>query len=444
MCCYDRSSPTLTDCTISSNTASYEAGGVFCDYYSSPTLVKCTISGNRAPEYGGGVYCNHSSGPTLINCIIRQNSTSSGRGGGVFCDYSSSPALTSCAISGNSAGVHGGGVYCSYSSPTLTNCTISGNRAGYYGGGVCAGAASPKLINCTISGNTAASGGGVRCDSSSPTLTNCILWADTPQEIFVSSAIPVVTYCDVQGGYAGTGNLNLDPLFVNAAAGDYHLGPLSPCIDAGDPASDFSLEPEPDGGRINMGAYGNTPEAETKGWIYIQGYNIVSKTRIGRTLFQYDLTITAHNASSQGVTNLVATLLAVPSNVQIASGTVNVGSVPAGATVVSPGTFTIQVDRSVVLSPLPIGWRVTYSAGLSGEFTTLLELNPRLPGDMNCDGIVNFDDINPFVLALADAAAYYAQYPDCAYENADINGDTYVNFDDINPFVACLVNGGCP
>jgi hypothetical protein len=115
----------------------------------------------------------------------------------------------------------------------------------------------------------------------------------------VASGTAGVTYSDVQGGYAGTADLNLDPLFVNAAAGDYHLGPLSPCIDAGKPTSDFSLEPEPDGGRINMGAYGNTAEAETKGWIYIDAYHIVRKTRVGRTLFEYDLTTTVRNASAQ-------------------------------------------------------------------------------------------------------------------------------------------------
>jgi hypothetical protein len=64
---------------------------------------------------------------------------------------------------------------------------------------------------------------------------------------------------------------------------------------------------------------------------------------------------------------------------------------------------------------------------------------PRHPGDLNCDGSVNFDDINPFVLALTGAGGYYAAYPDCAYENADCNGDGAVDFDDINPFVALLV-----
>ncbi|MEW6250696.1 MAG: S8 family serine peptidase [Planctomycetota bacterium] len=61
-------------------------------------------------------------------------------------------------------------------------------------------------------------------------------------------------------------------------------------------------------------------------------------------------------------------------------------------------------------------------------------------GDMNCDGVVNFDDINPFVLALTDPAGYAVAYPNCNIMNGDINGDGVVNFDDINPFVAILTN----
>lgn len=56
-------------------------------------------------------------------------------------------------------------------------------------------------------------------------------------------------------------------------------------------------------------------------------------------------------------------------------------------------------------------------------------------GDLNCDGVVDFDDINPFVIALSGEAAYYAAYPDCNWYNADCNEDGAVDFDDINPFV---------
>jgi len=74
----------------------------------------------------------------------------------------------------------------------------------------------------------------------------------------------------------GTGDISKDPLFVDPNNGDFHLksqagrwngtdwvndNETSPCIDAGDPADDYSKEPQPNGGRINMGTYGNTGEA---------------------------------------------------------------------------------------------------------------------------------------------------------------------------------------
>ncbi len=63
------------------------------------------------------------------------------------------------------------------------------------------------------------------------------------------------------------------------------------------------------------------------------------------------------------------------------------------------------------------------------------------PGDLNCDGAVNFADINPFVLALSNPAVYQQQFPNCNLMNGDVNGDGAVNFADINPFVALLTGG---
>jgi hypothetical protein len=59
-------------------------------------------------------------------------------------------------------------------------------------------------------------------------------------------------------------------------------------------------------------------------------------------------------------------------------------------------------------------------------------------GDTNCDGVVDFGDINPFVAAIVSVAGYEAQYPDCTVYNADINLDGQVDFGDINPFVGLL------
>jgi hypothetical protein len=65
-------------------------------------------------------------------------------------------------------------------------------------------------------------------------------------------------------------------------------------------------------------------------------------------------------------------------------------------------------------------------------------------GDLNCDGVVSFADINPFILALSSGeTVYYNTYPDCHFYNADINCSGTVDFGDINPFVQCIV-GGCP
>jgi choice-of-anchor B domain-containing protein len=64
-------------------------------------------------------------------------------------------------------------------------------------------------------------------------------------------------------------------------------------------------------------------------------------------------------------------------------------------------------------------------------------------GDVNCDGQVDFNDIDAFVTALTGEDNFNEQYPDCFYEVADANCDGSVAFDDIDPFVACLVHGGC-
>jgi hypothetical protein len=74
-------------------------------------------------------------------------------------------------------------------------------------------------------------------------------------------------------------------------------------------------------------------------------------------------------------------------------------------------------------------WLLARIAGWAG---------PSPKGDLNCDGSVNFADINPFVLAIGDPDEYRRQYPDCDLLNGDCNGDGLVDFGDINPFVDLL------
>jgi hypothetical protein len=59
-------------------------------------------------------------------------------------------------------------------------------------------------------------------------------------------------------------------------------------------------------------------------------------------------------------------------------------------------------------------------------------------GDTNCDTIIDFDDINPFVAAISGGVP-------CNLDNCDMNCDGIIDFDDINPFVTLLSTGAmCP
>ncbi|UCG47266.1 MAG: hypothetical protein JSU94_17460 [Phycisphaerales bacterium] len=255
-------------------------------YAGSPTVANCTFIGNWALDYGGGI-CN---------------------------DGNSCPLFVNCAFIGNSA-TDGGGVDNEYSNPTFENCLFTGNWVDEYNADSFSGGAmynfhsSPALINCTVSGNEVRQWwcycGGIynRGDDSRPMLTNCILWGnidqyDDIQQAQIAGGLPIVNYCCIEGltgDLGGTGNVGDDPCFVDCGYrdtngtpddgdddfwvdGDYHLKSqagrwdpnegrwvkddvTSPCIDAGDPADPVGPESFPNGGIVNMGAYGGTAEA---------------------------------------------------------------------------------------------------------------------------------------------------------------------------------------
>jgi len=248
--CQDGSSPGLENVTITGNSAEEDGGGIYCSY-SSPSLVNVTITDNYAEYNGGGISCYDYSSPSLVNVTITHNSADV-RGGGIYCS-SSGPILANVSISDNSAESMGGGICCTnYSSPVLENVTIADNSTYYCGGGIyCDNYSSPSLANVTITGNSAESdGGGIYCwQNSSPTLVNCIFWNNSPQEVEFSSDLDpntiTIAYSDIDGGEEGIqtnnngavnwleGNIDADPLFVNAEMGNYLLTEDSPCIDAG-------------------------------------------------------------------------------------------------------------------------------------------------------------------------------------------------------------------
>jgi len=245
-----QSSPNIANCIVSKNSANF-GGGIF-NNNSSPTITNCSFTGNIAVNGGGGIYNEFDSSPTIDSCILSDNSADFG--GGVD-NNESSPTITNCTFTANSATKSGGGMYNDdNTSPAITNCTLSENSA-QWGGGIFNDNCSPTINNCTVSGNTAVkNGGGIRnFESSSPTITNCILWANTaphgPEIYNDETSNPIVTYCDIQGGFEGQGNVNSDPLFFDPSNSDFHLTKGSPCIDTGSnsapgiASTDFDAEP---------------------------------------------------------------------------------------------------------------------------------------------------------------------------------------------------------
>jgi len=131
------------------------------------------------------------------------------------------------------------------SSPELINVTFSGNTAGEYGGGMCNFYTSswPSLTNVTLTGNKASHGSAISNVGGGFKLVNGIVWGNTsaPEQIYNDHTVPLITYSDIQGGWTGIGNLNLDPNFSDFG---YYDGPTqiysllvgSPVIDKGSPA----------------------------------------------------------------------------------------------------------------------------------------------------------------------------------------------------------------
>ncbi len=209
--------------------ATTRVGGVSLKWADGSVVNGFTIVGE-----GSSLFHCWSSSASILNNVITEGHITFGAEGVIFC-RDCCPLIAGNIIARNS-GRFAGAILCQRSSPTIVNNTIVGNRSDYGCGGIFADAAS------------------------SPTIMNCIIW-DDGENLYNCSA----TYCCIKDARWGQGNIATAPYFVDPENGDYRLKPWSPCIDAGDPSYDFSNEPrDPRGGRIDMGAYGNTPMATSK------------------------------------------------------------------------------------------------------------------------------------------------------------------------------------
>ncbi len=247
------SRPTINNCIITENTGV----GIGCIHLAAYATIKnCTISQNG----GRGIFCNSFSGADIANCHITQNAD-----GGLKCYEYSRIRIKNSVIDWNTA-VDGAGIFCSATSSLyVSDCVIANNTATNNGGGVwdLTRFGDAVIKYSTITQNSAGNrGGGVYVsDRGRLDLTNSIVWDNTSDgthaEVFAWGIVTIKS-CNIKDGLDGIerepdgglfsyeDNIDEDPLFVNAKAGDFTLQANSPAAGMGirDPEDQEPIEQE--------------------------------------------------------------------------------------------------------------------------------------------------------------------------------------------------------
>lgn len=242
---------------------STRAGCVFAINCSGILVQDLTFENN-----GTGVVFVNTTDSTIENVIVADNeqtgivlrsctnvavraSAVSGSTDGVAAQASTNVAIESSDISRNRRGI-----WSTQSTLDVTNCHVHANAG--TGGIVFDYSVQADILNCTICGNSGSSDyyygysnpSGVVCGylDRPVTIANSILWANQGGQISTprGNRIPTVTYCDVQGGYEGEGNIDAPPMLTP----DGHLCLGSPCIDKGPRRSGYA-ESDIDGEQRN-------------------------------------------------------------------------------------------------------------------------------------------------------------------------------------------------
>jgi len=365
------------------------------------SLIGFTIHNGWYDEYGistGGITIRSCS-PYISHCKIINNYKYPSGGGGIYLEDSNA-IIEHCLIANNHA-EWGGGIGTNHGSPEFNFCVIANNTADYYGGGVGLNHDSPVFRNCLIYGNDASRyyGDGIMIfdEATHPILINTIVWGNNNDQIaFIPTNAQngiTISFSCIQGGQNAIvnrnygnivwneGNIDTNPLFVNAQTGDFHLTANSPCIDAGDPASPR----DPDSTRADVGAYyfhqNLTPD------IAITPDSLdFGSLPVGRTTTD---TLTISNTGDADLTVSNITTSGAPFSVQF------------------DGEFTLQPGESRDIA-------VTFAPQAEGEFNGTLtiasndpdesELVVQLTGDGFHISLLNVPDDYQTIQAAIDAA----------------------------------------
>nr|MBA3707967.1 hypothetical protein [Planctomycetota bacterium] len=203
-------------------------GGMLCSS-ASPTIANCSFTSNTASNVGGAIIFYQNSSPTVTNCVFTGNSGS--LGGAMYFGVTSNPIITNCTFTLNTASSQGGAGYISSSSPVFTNDIFWSDSAPTANEMLVSGG-TPSASFCDFQGGTPA---GLSAGSGMIGLDPVFLSATTVANALGADGVP------------GTADDGL------------RLQGSSPCIDAGTaagaPAADVLGIVRPKGAGYDIGAY---------------------------------------------------------------------------------------------------------------------------------------------------------------------------------------------
>ncbi len=373
------SNPTLGDVLFEGNVATHAGGAVYCAEFCNPGIVQCEFRGNAAAAQGGGLACRGGSVPAIVACRFINN-LSYGAGGALHLADAVSAELGNTKFVANVAGATGGAAHVAEGSNlSVTNCLFNGNRAEATGGGACWNEvwSSLRLANCTVVGNSGAATGGVASGAT------CVLRA--ANSIFWGNAD------DAGGGEVAQVSTGGEPAEIDYCCVAGWSGALGG-------VGNFGTDPffvDPSGSDGLSGTEDDDLQLADDSPCIDAGDN----TAVPADIFDLD----RDGDSTERV----------PFDLHDATRLIEIPEAPNNGAGVPPlvdlGAF--EHRRAPVL------------------------------GDLNCDGLLTFDDINPFLLVLTDDVSYAAQYPECDPNLADCNSDGVVNDEDVDAFIARLIAG---
>lgn len=481
---------TLRDGNARGSVYGQQVGGAICVPYMTPppiSIRNCTFLDNQALVSGGAIdiFARFGGNLELSNCHFEHNRAMNEIGGAVAIWVYVDANIAHCRFVNNHA-VRGGAIGSLSANLQLLNCEFHNNSADV--GGAVSGGLTIEARACTFSHNRATADGGALAalNSYRLSLLDCDLIANRADEL--GGAI----YSNTESAaFLNTRFLGNEALLDGGAAYSpglqMHWSEVTTtsanCEFAGNSAGG-------DGGAVLLENRARASKAGTEGAFHtFTNCTIADNTASGLAggiMYTQDVhctlanTILYQNADLSGQTetaqiNPAGSNLPVINYCDIQGWTGNLGGEgnfdqdpqfyrPLGVDGI-PGTldddrrivsrdspcvdigdndrlptdeFDLDADGNVD-EPLPLDLAdYPRMRGLDTGMPPTVDIGAyeaRIIGDLNCDRLANNFDIEPFVLALTDPAAYAATYPDCDYFNADLNGDHLVDNFDIDAFI---------